>query len=58
MEKAEAVLGGPLAMGGPGYGALKRGGGGGGGNENIKKKGGGDGVALPLAYSHVSVPWS
>ena len=56
MEKVEAVFGGPLARGSPGYGALKRGGGEGGGMK-ISKKGGG-GVALPLAYPHVSVPWS
>ena len=31
MEKVEAVFGGPLARGSPGYGALKRGGGEGGG---------------------------
>ena len=37
MEKVEAVLGGPLAMGGPGYGALKRGGGE--VNENIRRGG-------------------
>ena len=53
MEKVEAVLGGPLAMGGPGYGALKRGGGRGGGMK-ISEEGGG--VALPLAYSHVRFP--
>ena len=39
MEKVEAVLGGPLAMGGPGYGALKRGGGERGVNENIRRGG-------------------
>ena len=46
MEKVEAVLGGPLAMGGPGYGALKREGG---GDEwKYQKRGGG--VALSLAF--------
>ena len=46
MEKAEAVLGGPLAMGGPGYGALKREGG---GDEwKYQKRGGG--VSLSLAF--------
>ena len=37
MGKVEAVFGGPLARGSPGYGALKRGGGERGGNENIKR---------------------
>ena len=47
MEKAEAVLGGPLAMGGPGYGALKREGGE--GDEwKYQKRGGG--VSLSLAF--------
>ena len=55
MEKAEAVLGGPLAMGGPGYGALKREGGE--GDEwKYQKRGGGSGLVSGIP--HVLVPWS
>ena len=49
MEKVEAVFGGPLARGSPGYGALKRGGGEGGGMKISKKRGGWGGLASGIS---------